>query len=65
MPSLKVGISICDAVLNIKHGGTRAKTAFTLVQVLRRLSTFPSDISSFFADEVSSVFTISFCTQCQ
>ena len=56
---------VCDAVLNIKHGGIGTKTAFTLVQVLHRMSTFPSGISSFFAHEVSSGFTISFCTQCQ
>ena len=56
---------VCDAVLNIKHGGTGTKIAFTLVQVLHRLITFPSGISSFFAHEVSSVFMISFCTQCQ
>ena len=39
---------VCDAVLNIKHGGTETKTAFTLVQVLQRLITFPCGISSFF-----------------
>ena len=54
-----------DAVLNTKHRGTGIYTAFTLVQVLHKLSTFLSGISSFFAHEVSSVFTISFCTQCQ
>ena len=27
---------VCDVVLNIKHGGTGTKTAFTLVQVLHR-----------------------------
>lgn len=52
---------ICGAVLNIKHVGTRTKkTAFTFVQVLQTLSTVPSDISSYFTHEVSSVFTISF-----
>ena len=57
---------VCDAVLNIKHGVTGTKTAFTLVQVLHRLITFPCGISSFFfAHEVSSGFVISFCTQCQ
>ena len=56
---------VCDAVLNIKDGGTGTKTAFTLVQVLHRLSTFPSGVSSFFAHEVSSILTISFCTQCK
>ena len=52
---------VCDAVLNIKHGGTGTKTAFTLIQVLHRLSTIPSGISSYFTQEVSSAFTISFC----
>ena len=49
---------VCDAVLNIKHGGTGTKTAFTLVQVLHRLSTItiPSGISSYFTHEVSPVF---------
>ena len=56
---------VCDAVLNIKHGGTGTKTALTLVQVSLILSTFPSGISSFFAQEVPSGFVISFCTQCQ
>ena len=48
--------------------GTGTKTAFTLVQVLHRLSTItiPSGISSYFTHEVSPVFLRSaFCTQCQ
>ena len=51
---------VCDVVLNIKHVGTGTKTGFTLVQVLHRLNTIPSGISSYFTHEVSSVFTISF-----
>ena len=39
---------VCDVVLNIKHVGTGTKTAFTLVQVLHRLNTIPSGISSYF-----------------
>ena len=57
----------CDVLL-IKYQtwGTGTKTALTLVQVLHRLSTIPSGKSSYFTrHEVSSVFTISFCTQCQ
>ena len=41
-------------------GGTQTKTAFTLVQVLHRLSTILSGISSF-THEACSVFTVNFC----
>ena len=55
----------CDGILNIKNGGAGTERAFTLVQVLHLESTIPSGISSYFTHKVSSVFTISFCTQCQ
>ena len=55
-----VGSSVCDSVLNIKHGGTGTCTAFTLAQVLHRLSTIPSGLSSYFTHKVFRVLRLAF-----